>query len=99
MLKTKFISGHDMEDLERKLNRALEDIEEKPNIRYYESSWVAVIEMEIVPEYVGRLCCDCAFWDDTGNSSLSCFCTQNGKRMRYYCRACKLFKDLRDNER
>lgn len=96
MIKTKFIEGTDRDDLERKLNQALEEIESEPKIKYFESKWMAVIEETIEEAYKGRLCCDCSFWDDVGNSSLANFCTITGKKMRYNCKACRRFKDLRD---
>ena len=97
MIKTKFIEGTDRDDLERKLNQALEQIESEPKIKYFESRWMAVIEETIEEAYKKRLCCECAFWDDQGNSeSLNAFCTMTGKRMRFNCKACRRFKDLRD---
>ena len=95
MLKTKFIEGEDRQDLEQKLNKALEEIDGSPKIQYFENRWMAVIEYQEKPEYEGRLCCDCKFWDDDGRS-LANFCTMTGKRTRYNCKACKQFKDLRD---
>lgn len=95
MLQTKFISGDDMAELEKNLNDALREIDGEPNVRYFENSWIAVIETKIIPEYEGRLCCDCQFWDDVGNQSLSNFCTITGKRTRFNCQACRQFKDLR----
>ncbi|MBQ1571415.1 MAG: hypothetical protein IIZ78_09845 [Clostridiales bacterium] len=96
MLKTKFIEGDDRQDLERKLNAALEEIEGKPRIQYFESKWLAVIEHEIEEAYQKRLCSECAHWEDTGNGTLVNFCTQDGKRKRYNCKACPMYKDLRD---
>ena len=97
MLKTKFIEGDDRQDLERKLNAALEEIEGKPRIQYFESKWLAVIEHEIEEAYQKRLCSECALWDDQGKTtSLVGFCTITGKRTRYNCRACREFHDERE---
>ena len=97
MIKIKIVEGFSAEDLTRKLNEALREIESEPKITYYESKWAAVIEQAVEEAYKDRLCCDCIYWDDKGNNqSLNGFCTLTGKRMRFNCRACKQFKDLRD---
>lgn len=96
MLQTRFISGDDMSDLERNLNDALRSVKGKPTVKYFETSWTAVIETEIESEYEKRLCCECSLWDDGGSSSsLSGFCTMTGQRKRYNCRACEEYKDVR----
>ena len=98
MLQTKFVLGSDLIDLNETLNEALSNIKsENINIKYELDKILAIIEYEIEEAYKGRICCDCAFWDDHGNNeSLNGFCTMTGKRMRFNCHACPKFKDLRE---
>lgn len=97
MLQTKFVLGSDLIDLNETLNEALSNIKsENINIKYELDKILAIIEYEIEEAYKGRLCCDCAYWDDIGNSSLANFCTITGKKMRFNCHACPKFKDLRE---
>lgn len=98
MLQVKFIYGTDLPDLNEALNKALSDIdsESKPNIKYELNNLMALIEYELHEEYKERLCCECALWDDQGkNDSLNGFCTLTGKRVRFNCRACKRYQDVR----
>lgn len=97
MLQVKFVYGDNMPDLNEKLNKALSEIKsEKPEVKYEFDQLLAIIEYELYEVYKDRLCCECAYWDDDGKSStLVCFCTMNGKRMRYNCHACSQYKDRR----
>ena len=102
MIQVKFIYGTDFQDLNESLNEALgreplsELNSEQVSINYELDKLIIAIEYEIQEEYKGRLCCDCAYWDDRGNNeSLNGFCTISGKRMRFNCSACKKFRDLR----
>ena len=97
MLQVKFISGNSLEDLSENLNKALSSIQsEKTEISYDTPNHQAIIQYETYEAYKDRLCCECAHWDDDGKSStLICFCTMTGKRMRYNCHACPSYKDVR----
>lgn len=97
MLQVKFVYGKDMPDLNENLNKTLSEItSEKTDIKYELNQLMAIIEYEVYEAYKDRLCCECAFWDDDGKSStLACFCTMTGKRMRYNCHACAQYRDIR----
>lgn len=96
MLQIKICQGFSYDDLTQKVNEALSEIKsENVSVKYLPNDKYAVsIEYEIEEEYKSRLCCDCAYWEDDGHS-LANFCTLNGKRVRYNCRACTKYKDLR----
>lgn len=98
MLKTKFVKAPDVFLLETELNEELSKIAaDEVNIKYFIDECMAVIEFKAEQEYSKRFCSECAHWDDDGSSSsLSCFCTQDGKRKRYNHKACSEYKDIRD---
>ena len=97
MLQVKFVIGYDLMDLNESLNEALSKIKsENVSIKYELNNTLAIIEYEVQEAYKERLCCECAYWDDSGNSeSLNGFCTMTGKRMRFNCHACPNYKDIR----
>jgi len=97
MLQTKFVKGTDITDLNEKLNRALsETTSEKTEVKYFLDDFLAIIEYELHEVYKDRYCSECAYWDgESDRSSLACFCTMTGKRMRYNCHACVQYKDIR----
>lgn len=98
MLQTKFVFGTDLPDLNGRLNEALSEIKsENIQVKYETDKKLAIIEFEIYEAYKDHICCECAYWDDSGShQSLSGFCTLTGKRMRFSCHACPQFKDVRD---
>ena len=97
MLQTKFVQGINLTDLNERLNQALSEITSKePSIKYFLDDNLAIIEYRTNEAYQNRLCSECAHWEDTGNGTLVNFCTQDGKRKRYNCKACPMYKDLRD---
>lgn len=97
MLQTKFVLGVDVPDLEQSLNAALTKIaSENIKVNYFLDNLTAIVEYEVLEAYKQRLCCECSFWDDGGaTSSLSGFCTMTGKRLRYNCKACSHYTDVR----
>ena len=96
MLQVKFIEGFSADDMTQKVNEALSEINSEDVTIIPIDKRSVVIQYETAAEYSKRLCSECRFWDDNGDtSSLSCFCTIKGKRMRYNCKACSEYKDIR----
>lgn len=97
MKKVKICEGFSYSDLEKKVNEALSEIKsDKVDIVYLPTDKHAIsIEYEIHEAYQDRVCCECAYWEDTGHYSLVNFCVLTGKRKRYICPACADYKDIR----
>ena len=56
----------------------------------------AVIQFEIKDPWTDRICSECKYWDDGGSvDSVSGLCQERGGRLRFNCKACERFKDIR----
>lgn len=85
--------GTDLPDLNRSLNEALSKIE-NPHINYFLDNLTAVIEYETVS--LNNICCECKFWDSTDSENdVVGICHKRGKRLRFNCRACDYYDDIR----
>jgi len=85
-------------DGESKINAFLATIktEDVKNIDVRESGF-AVIQYEVKEAWADRMCSECKYWDDSGQSdSVNGLCHECGGRRRFNCKACDRFKDLRD---
>lgn len=94
MLQIKIIQDA---ELNSAVNEFLATIDEDAvrdlNIDTYRSE--AIIQYVIKENWAERMCCECQFWDDGGQNNTSGLCQHNGKRVRFNCRACKYYKDVR----
>ena len=98
MLQIKIITAYTAEDLNRKANEFLANIEAEgvKEITVDTTKMSAVIQYEQKEQWTKRKCYDCKYWDDGGEpSAVSGLCTECGQRRRFNCNACQLFKDIR----
>lgn len=96
MKQTIFVTGLDLDDLNRRLNKALSEIEGESSISYHFDNMLAVIEYDTSAAYASNICCECQYWDSSNSESdVSGICQLKGKRCRFNCKACKDYKDIR----
>lgn len=65
MKQTIFVTGLDLDDLNRRLNKALSEIEGESSISYHFDNMLAVIEYDTSAAYASNICCECQFWDSS----------------------------------
>lgn len=95
MLQIKRFKPTDGEDM---INAFLATIktEDVRNVDVRESGFTVIL-YEVKEAWVNRICCDCKYFDDGGDSSsVSGVCIECGGRRRFNCKACDKFKDVRD---
>lgn len=96
MKQIKIIDKGTFPNLEQGVNEALKNIDDDaPNIKYMLDRDTVIIEYVIKEVWRNSICCECQYWDDCGNNGVSGICHETGKRIRFNCRACKLYKDVR----
>lgn len=97
MLQIQIIKGGLAEDLNKKINEFLATIHEDSvrDISVDVMQGTAVIQYVIKEAHVGRMCCECQYWDDGGETTTSGLCHEHGKMCRFNCKACTSFKDVR----
>ena len=97
MLQIKTFITKQIEESDNNVNAFLSTLpaESVKSVETKASGFVVVL-YEVKPEWDGRLCCDCANWDDTGSANaVSGLCQECGGRRRFNCKACERFKDIR----
>lgn len=96
MLQIQIIKGDSPEELTKKANEFLATIDgdavKDLNISPFGE---CVIQYVIKEAHVGRMCCECQYWDDGGETTTSGLCHEHGRRCRFNCKACTSFKDVR----
>lgn len=97
MLQIKtFIKSIDRIDEEVNAFLATINADDVKNIDVKDAGFI-VIQYEVKEAWVNRLCCDCKYWDDEGDtSSVGGLCHECGGRRRFNCKACDRFVDVRD---
>lgn len=96
MLQTIFVTGLDLPDLNRCLNKALSEIDGEPSIQYHFDRMLAVIEYNTTASYDNKICCECQHWDSSNSTSdVNGICQLKGRRCRFNCKACESYKDIR----
>ena len=96
MKRIRIVEGETAEVLESKANKILEEIKsEEVDIKYMLPENTIVIEFEIKEPWKNSICCECQYWDDCGSTGTSGICHETGKRIRFNCRACVQYKDIR----
>ena len=100
MLKVKIVAVKQFADLEPTINNFIATLEEEAinDISIDIEKGTAIIQYIAQEEWKKRICADCKYWDDGGStSSVAGLCHECGKSMRFNCRACKSFKDIRED--
>lgn len=97
MIQIKFINENEIAALETATNEFLQTVETESvkDIKYDFEEMVAIIQYELIEEYLKRMCCDCRYWDDGGETGTVGMCQEHGQRRRFNYKACKCFKDVR----
>ena len=97
MVQIKFVDSVEIEGLERAINDFLKTVESDAvkDIRVDFKELTATIQYELVEEWKKRMCCECQYWDDGGETSTSGICHEHGQRRRFNYKACECFKDVR----
>ena len=98
MLKVKIIKS-DINDLEQAINSFIADIDEDAikAIDVDITKGTAIIQYTAQEAWKAHICADCKYWDDGGSSSsVGGLCHECGTRRRFNARACKAFKDIRE---
>lgn len=96
-MRIKLIIGTDFQDLEKSLNSFLDSIGDiKADIKYELDKNIAIIEYDEKKESVKQICCDCQFYDPTGDYRGAWgVCQRKGVRTRFSMDRCDYFLDLR----
>lgn len=94
-MQVKFIEGVNLEELESEINAFLVGLPSEPkSVTYDFDKMFAIIEYNKVRDKA--ICCECRFWDDTGeHDSLIGFCQRCGGRKRFGEKACNNYEDIR----
>lgn len=97
MIQIKFINENEIAALETATNEFLQTVETESvkDIKYDFEEMVAIVQYERIEEYLKRICCDCQYWDDGGETGTVGICQEHGQRRRFNYKACKCFKDVR----
>ena len=95
-IKTVFFSS--IREMDASVNEFLSGIgtESFKDIKVEEEKGFAVIIYEAEEAWKKRMCSECWYWDDSGESdSVSGLCHECGGRRRFNCKACDRYKDIR----
>lgn len=97
MLQIKLIPGKDIESLNNAVNAFLAVLSDEAvkDIKTDLDRMIAFIEYSTNEEWKKRMCCECQYWDDGGETGTSGMCQECGQRRRFNCKACECFKDVR----
>ncbi len=94
MLQIKYVQGKDVLTLEKNVNEFLASLTSEVKDIKTENG-MAVILYEVMEDWKKRMCCECQYWDDGGETTTSGICHECGQRRRFNAKACKSFKDVR----
>ena len=95
MLQIKFVQGKDLLTLETSVNVFLASLSSDEIKDIKREEWLVTILYERKDAWVGKLCCDCKYWDDGGETTPMGLCQECGKHRRFDCKACDRYKDIR----
>lgn len=98
MLQVKVILTDNVTHLEQNINEFLSGVETEAvkDIKVDATTGAATIQYEVIEAWKNHICADCKYWDDGGEpSAVGGLCHEIGRRMRFNCRSCKNFKDIR----
>ena len=97
MLQVEIVTGMTAEEIKRNVNVFLTTLQDDAvkDIKVEASEGIATILYVIQDEWKKRMCCECQYWDDGGETTTSGICHQCGARRRFNYPACECFKDVR----
>ena len=96
MIQIKFLQGKDLETLENNVNEFLASLSSEEIKEFKREDCLVTILYERKDAWIGKMCCDCKYWDDCGDTSTtSGLCQECGQRRRFNSKACDRYKDLR----
>ena len=97
MIQIKFIHANEIVALETATNEFLQTVETESvkDIKYDFEELVSIVQYELIEEWKDRMCCECRYWDDGGETGTTGLCHEHGQRRRFNYKACKCFKDVR----
>ena len=94
-MRVKIVSGTDYADLETKLNDYLSTIDcSDAKVNYQLDKMVIIVEHN--EKKVVCRCCDCQFYDKSGDHRGAWgLCHRKGERTRFNAESCSLYVDVR----
>lgn len=97
MLQIEIVTGMTTEEIKSNVNRFLTTLQDEAvkDIKVEAAEGIATILYVIQEEWKKRMCCECQYWDDGGETTTSGLCHQCGQRRRFNYPACNCFKDVR----
>lgn len=97
MLQIEIVTGMTTEEIKGNVNRFLTTLQDEAvkDIKVDAAEGIATILYVIQEEWKKRMCCECQYWDDGGETTTSGLCHQCGQRRRFNYPACKCFNDVR----
>ena len=97
MLQIEIVTGMTTDEIKSNVNRFLTTLQDEAvkDIKVEAAEGVATILYVIQEEWKKRMCCECQYWDDGGETTTSGLCHQCGQRRRFNYPACNCFKDVR----
>lgn len=95
MIQIKFVQGKDLLTLETSVNAFLASLSSEELKDIKREDCLVTILYEKKDAWVGKLCCDCKYWDDGGEPTTSGLCQECGKRRRFNAKACDRYQDVR----
>ena len=97
MLQIEIVTGMTSEEIKRNVNRFLTTLQDDAvkDIKVEASDGIATILYVIQDKWKKRMCCECQYWDDGGETTTSGICHDCGARRRFNYPACEHFKDVR----
>ena len=97
MIQVKFINANEIVELETATNEFLQTVKAEAikDIKYDFDELVSIVQYEFVEDWKNHMCCDCQYWDDGGDTSVTGICHETGQRRRFNCKSCEHYKDIR----
>lgn len=97
MIQIKIVDDVEIEGLQDAVNDFLKtvDSEAVKDIKVDFNEMTATILYEMIEHWKKRMCCECQYWDDGGETTTSGICHEHGQRRRFNYPACECFKDVR----
>ena len=99
MLQVEIVTGMTTEELQGSINaflKTLPDDEAVRDIKIDTPEGTATILYIVKEKWKGQLCCDCKFWDDSGDhEAVIGLCQVCGGRRRFSSNSCEKFQDVR----
>ena len=96
MLQIKLVEGVDIRSLNEACNKFLAGLDADcvQEIKTDYKELIVLIQYVANEEWKSRMCCECQFWDDGGEPTMSGLCQCRGGRRRFDNKACNCFKDV-----